>query len=124
MDFAPFIHTFSYGVALFIAGNLVSVPFGFVIGFQEARKRPLGPQAVWLLDVVDGVLECATWAAILVYLLRHEADSPIAVAAGAVAIALVATALTLRVMRLDSLRKWLEIAVVSATACTAALLVA
>lgn len=98
-----------FGLAMFAASNLVSIPVGFISGFREARKRPLSRRAATLLEVLESSAEIAVWVAITVRLIHQVEGSAMSNIALAYGLMIALEAVALRVLKLSTPAKWLRI---------------
>lgn len=98
-----------FGLAMFVASNIVSLPVGFVSGFREARKQPLSRRAATILEIIESAAEIAVWVAItLVLIHRVDGDALLNIAL-AYGLMIMLEAIALRVLKLSSPSKWLRV---------------
>ena len=98
-----------YGLAMFVASNLVAIPVGVISGFREARKRPLSRRTASALDVVESTVEMAVLIAISVRLIRSQGDHSLAGVALAYGLLIVLEAISLRMLKLSTPAKWFRV---------------
>ena len=118
------LYSLLFGFAMFAASNLVSFPGGFVSGFLEARKRPLGRRAAAALDIVESAVETAVLIAITVKLIHEIDGNPIVSVGLAYGLLVVLEAIALRVLGLSTPGKWMRILAMIAVAGAISALVA
>jgi hypothetical protein len=70
------LHTLGYAVAFFLGSNLASFVSKFISSFLVAAKRPLSPDALFILERVEDMAELVMWIAIMVHALRHGSPEP------------------------------------------------
>jgi hypothetical protein len=111
------LHTLGYAVAFFLSSNLASFVSKFISSFLAAAKRPLSPDALFILERVEDMAALAMWIAVMVHGLRHASPEPyITIAAAFLLVAVVAFVIEKRFGKVSSRVFWLKI-LVSFVAC-------
>ena len=111
------LHTLCYAVAIFIGSNLASFVSKFISSFLAAAKRPLSPDALFILERVEDMAELVLWIAVMVHALRYVSPDPyLTVASAFLLVAVAAFFIEKKFGKISSRVFWLRISV-SFVAC-------
>jgi len=98
-----------FGLAMFVASNVVSFPVGVVSGFREARNQPLSRRAAMVLAVVESAAEIAAWVAITLMLIHRVEGNALLNIALAYGLMIVLEAIALVALKLSTPAKWTRV---------------
>lgn len=110
------LHTLGYAVAFFFSSNLASFVSRFISSFLAAAKRPLSPDALFILERTEDMAELVMWIAIMVHALRHSSEPWLTVAGAFLLVAVIAFFIERKFGKVSSRVFWLRISV-SFVAC-------
>jgi hypothetical protein len=106
------LHALGYAVAFFLSSNLASFVSKFISSFLAAARRPLSPDALFILERVEDMAELVMWMAVMVHALRHSSPEPYLTIAGAfLLVAVVAFFIEKKFSKISSRLFWLRISV-------------
>ncbi|SHM28492.1 hypothetical protein [Rhizobacter sp. OV335] len=104
------LHTLGYAVAFFIGSNLASFVSKFISSFLAAAKRPLSPDALFILERVEDLAELLLWIAVMVHALRHPSPEPgLTIASSFLLVTVVAFFIEKKFGKISSRVFWLRI---------------